>query len=196
MRTLGTKALRLYQDERCLHLTQRFSPDWMRLGIASKAKRELADNKLFIKALASLSLKNVSILFSHIHRKIITEQKEYWFAFVIRGKNDHILDSKLLPKILKSNRFFSDSLFKIYYYDPLFIQSPFHPSASPFPHHDLVSWVVLLSHFTLHVTYKVTEFMGVCLPKEHMLKVHETKKWHVFPSCYTRKSFGNFILVK
>ena len=66
MRTLGTKALRMFQDERCLHLTQRFSPDWMRLGIASQAEPVPADNELFINALASLSLENVNASSPHI----------------------------------------------------------------------------------------------------------------------------------
>lgn len=57
MRTLGTNTLKLYQDERCLHVPQRFFSDWGKLGIASEAKEESADNKLFIKALASMSLK-------------------------------------------------------------------------------------------------------------------------------------------
>lgn len=77
MRTLGTNTLKLYQDERCLHVPQRFLSNSMKLGIASKGKQKSADNKLFIKALASLRLKKVSkSLGSHSHRKIITEQKE------------------------------------------------------------------------------------------------------------------------
>lgn len=103
----------------------------MRLGIASKAEREPADNKLFIKALASLSLENEcqSLLFSHIHGKIITEPKECCFAFVIRGKKLPCNRFKITSDPTPSHQFPPrppNGLFKIYY-GPLFVQSLWLP---------------------------------------------------------------------
>lgn len=106
MRTLGTNTLKLYQDERCLHVPQRFLSNSMKLGIASKAKQKSADNKLFIKALASLRLKK-SVKISRLTQpqKNNYRAKRMLLAFVIRGQIiiNNILHG--LQKIYISNHF-------------------------------------------------------------------------------------------
>ena len=115
MRTIGTNALWLYQDERCLHLMQSLSPEWMRLGIASKAKWEPADNKLFIKALASLSLKNVKPLLTHPWKNNY-RAKRMLLRICNKRKKNYMLCSKLVLKI-----FISRFLFWCFYFSDLLL---------------------------------------------------------------------------